>query len=57
MLKVRVAAYPDAQLEVGGIMTNPTSVCNSETSRWVKRFARTRPAAYTARTATVFQAE
>jgi len=33
MLKVRVAAYPDAQFEVGGIMTSPTSVCTSETSR------------------------
>ena len=33
MLMGRVAAYPDAWLEVGGIMTNPTSVCNTETSR------------------------
>ncbi len=33
MLKVRVTAYPDVQIEVGGILTNPTSVCNGETSR------------------------
>jgi site-specific DNA recombinase len=33
MLKVRVTAYPDAQLEVDGILTNATALCNGETSR------------------------
>ena len=33
ILKVRVTAYPDAQLEVGGILTSAASVCNGERSR------------------------
>ncbi len=33
MLKLRVAAYTGARREVGGILTNTTGVCNSETPR------------------------
>jgi hypothetical protein len=33
MLKVRVTAYPDAQLEVGGMLTSAAGVCNGETRR------------------------
>jgi site-specific DNA recombinase len=33
MLKLRVTAYPDAHLEVGGILTDATGVCSGETPR------------------------
>jgi hypothetical protein len=33
MLKVRVTAYLDAQLEVGGILTSAAGVCSHETPR------------------------
>jgi site-specific DNA recombinase len=33
MLKVRVTAYPDAQLEVSGILTSAARVCSIETPR------------------------
>ncbi len=32
-LKVRVTTYPDAQLEVGGILASAPGVCSRETSR------------------------
>jgi flagellar motility protein MotE (MotC chaperone) len=31
MLKLRVTAYPEVQLELSGILTNPIGVCSSET--------------------------
>jgi len=31
MLELRVTAYPDARLEVGGTLTNATGVCSDET--------------------------
>jgi hypothetical protein len=33
MLKVRVTAYPDARLEVGGLLTSMAGVCSGETLR------------------------
>lgn len=31
MLKLRVTSYPEVQLELSGILTNPVGVCSSET--------------------------
>ncbi len=31
MLKLRVTSYPEVQLALSGILTNPVGVCSSET--------------------------